>query len=134
PKVRVQAGILPSTSFVPEKMDLRGQRWTSSESRDIELTSPARVRIANDRFNRSIVPDQEPDMLIPSLSTRALASSSPDVRAIRSANGNPLRSEPSTGAAQMVSYAEPEPIAAEESHVSVSAVSAPAAKANPLRR
>ena len=134
PKVRVQAGVLPSTSFMPEKMDLRGQRWTSSESRDIELTSPARVRIANDRFNRSIVPDQEPDMLIPSLSTRPLASSSPDVRGIRIANGNPLRSELSTGAAQMATYVEPEPIAIEENHVSTSAASASAAKANPLRR
>ena len=73
-------------------------------------------------------------MLIPSLSTRPLASSSPDVRGIRSANGNPLRSEPSTGVAQMVSYVEPEPIAIEESHLSTSAASASAAKANPLRR
>ena len=73
-------------------------------------------------------------MLIPSLSTRPLASSSPDVRAIRSANGNPLRSEPSTGAAQMISYIEPEPIAVEENHASASAASASAARANPLRR
>ena len=73
-------------------------------------------------------------MLIPSLSTRPLASSSPDVRGNRIANGNPLRSELSTGAAQMATYVEPEPIAIEENHVSTSTASASVAKANPLRR
>jgi hypothetical protein len=134
PKVRMQAGNLPSAAFVPEKMDLRAQRWTSSDKKEIEATPTARVRIGNDIFNRPISPGQEPDFLIPSLSTRPLAMSNSDSPSVRTASGNPLRTDGGSTAVQPANYVDPDPTAVDDSRFANSASTSGNARVNPLRR
>ncbi len=135
PKIRVQTASLPSAAFVPERTDtLHTQRWTSSETKDIAATPAARVRIGNDVFNRPIVPEQEPDLLLPSLSTRPLAVASSDARGIRTAAGNPLRTDGGSVAVQPAAYVDADPPAADDGRAASSAPSLSSSRVNPLRR
>jgi hypothetical protein len=135
-RIRAQAANLPSSAFAPEKADsLRTPRWSSSESKDIDATPTARIRIGNNVFNRQIAPDQEPDLLLPSLSTRPMAMANSDNRSIRSATGNPLRIDTASPIVQPATYVDPDPTASDDARFPSSAASGTtASRVNPLRR
>jgi hypothetical protein len=91
-RVRPRATAQDAIATPADAKEQRNQRVSWGEPKEATPLKPAATRINGDSAGPGLSPDAEPDLIIPSLSSRPLRTSNVDSRNDRSAS-NPLRED-----------------------------------------